>query len=361
MGVTLRQLGRSGGRGAEIRCVAGRRTALATLLAAALLAPAAHAQPPAPVSLDWVGDIAISKRQGLPPNGGRGLFPRGIKSFLGRADVASGNLEGTLGSGGPPKCKGNCFSFQAPARYARVLAHASFDLLNLANNHAHDYGTTGLRQTIAALRGQHIAFTGLNGRIKVKRVHGVRLAFVGFAPYPWAWPLLDIPVAKRVVKRAQRHADAVVVIMHAGAEGAGATHVPHGSEHAFGENRGNARRFAHAVIRSGADAVLGSGPHVLRGIECFRHRLIAYSLGNFVGYRTLSTSGVQALSGILRAQLDPHGRFLGGRLLPVRIVRPGMPRRDSRKASVRLVRRLSRQDFGARACPIGHDGRIRPL
>jgi hypothetical protein len=338
--------------------MARTRIALAFAALCLVLAPAARAQDPAPVSLDWVGDIAISKRQGLPPNGGRGLIPAGLRSFLARADVATGNLEGTLGSGGPPKCKGNCFSFQAPARFVRVLARASFDLVNLANNHAHDYGTTGLRQTIAALRGRRIAFTGLLGRIKVKRVNGLRLAFVGFAPYPWAWPLLDIPTAKRVVKRAQRHADAVVVMMHAGAEGAGATHVPHGSEHAFGENRGNARHFAHAVIRSGADAVLGSGPHVLRGLECFRHRLIAYSLGNFIGYRTLSTSGVQGLSGILRAKLDPKGRFLGGRLLPVRMVRPGMPRRDASGASVRLVRRLSRQDFGARACPIGRGGRI---
>jgi poly-gamma-glutamate capsule biosynthesis protein CapA/YwtB (metallophosphatase superfamily) len=230
--------------------------------------------------------------------------------------------------------------------------------MNLANNHAHDYGATGLRQTIAALRRRHIAYSGLNGRIKVKRVNGMRIAFVGFAPYPWAWPLLDIPTAKRVVKRAQRRADAVVVMMHAGAEGAGATHVPHGSEHAFGENRGNSRHFSHAVIRSGADAVLGSGPHVLRGIECFRHRLIAYSLGNFVGYRTLSTSGVQGLSGILQARIDAHGRFVDGRLLPVRLVNPGVPRRGG--DSVRLVRRLSRADFGSRACRIDRRGRISP-
>jgi hypothetical protein len=136
--------------------------------------------------------------------------------------------------------------------------------------------------------------------------------------------------------------------------------VPHGSEHAFGENRGNSRHFAHAVVRTGADVVLGSGPHVLRGIECFRRRVIAYSLGNFVGYRTLSTSGVQGLSGILRARIGARGRFLGGRLFPLRLVRPGMPRRDARRASIRLVRRLSRRDFDGRACRVGRGGAIRP-
>ncbi len=275
--------------------------------------------------------------------------------------------------GGPPKCKrvakrregavrgaGNCFSFQAPARYARLFARVGFDLVNLANNHALDYGAPGLRQTIAALRGSRIAYTGLHGRIKVKRVAGRKLAFVGFAPYPWAWPLLDIAVAKRVVRRASRRADAVVVMNHAGAEGAGAAHTPRGSEHAFGENRGNPRRFSHAVVRAGADAVFGSGPHVLRGIECYGGRLIAYSLGNFVGYRTLSASGVLSLSGILRVRLDRRGRFAGGRLFPVRLAHPGMPRRDASRASIRMVRRLSRSDFGRRACRIGRGGAIRP-
>jgi poly-gamma-glutamate capsule biosynthesis protein CapA/YwtB (metallophosphatase superfamily) len=335
------------------------RAAALALALSLVAAPAATAQEtPTSVSLTWVGDIALSKRQGLPPRGGAGVFPQSIKRFMKRADLATGNLEGTLGSGGPPKCRGNCFSFQAPARYARVLRRAGLQLVNLANNHALDYGATGLRMTISALRRVGIARAGLRGRITVKRVAGVRLAFVGFAPYPWASSLLDIGAAKALVRRASGRADAVVVMIHAGAEGAGATRTPRGTEHAFGENRGNSRRFAHAVVRAGADAVLGSGPHVLRGIECFRRRVIAYSLGNFVGYRTLSTSGVQALSGVLRVELARGGRLTGGRLLPVRLVRPGMPRRDTSRASVRLVRRLSRADFGARACKIGPRGRV---
>ena len=65
-----------------------------------------------------------------------------------------GNLEGTLGSGGTRKCgpgSTNCFSFQAPASYARVYGRAGFDLMNVANNHAFDYGAVGQSQTLAAL------------------------------------------------------------------------------------------------------------------------------------------------------------------------------------------------------------------
>jgi hypothetical protein len=215
-----------------------------------------------------------------------------------------------------------------------------------------------VRQTVAALDHARIGHTGLRGNVTVEHVRATKVAFVGFAPYPWTSSLTDIPAAKRLVASAARRAPIVVVDMHAGAEGSGATHTPRHTEHAFGENRGNPRRFAHAVVAAGADAVLGSGPHVLRGIECYRRAVIAYSLGNFVGYHTLGTQGVLGLSGILEVRLAADGRFTRGRLWPVRLRRPGVPRRGG--AAVGLVRRLSRQDFGARACRMSRTGAILP-
>ena len=331
---------------------------LVLVLVAVAPTPAVAAPAPAPgFSLDWVGDIAFSSREGLPPHGGAGVFAP-VKRYLHAADLATGNLEGTLGHGGPPKCRGNCFAFQAPPSFAGLLRRAGFGLLNMANNHAHDYGDSGIGQTLSALRTAHLAQTGLRGQITVERIRGIRVAFLGFAPYPWASPLTDIPAASKLVARASGRAQVVVVFIHAGAEGAGATHVPHGTETAFGENRGNARAFAHAAVAAGADAVLGSGPHVLRGMECYHHALIAYSLGNFVGYRTLATGGVLSLSGILNARFAANGQFLGGRLLPVRLAAPGVPRRDRSGASVGLVRSLSRSDFGRSACRISRGGAI---
>jgi poly-gamma-glutamate synthesis protein (capsule biosynthesis protein) len=47
--------------------------------------------------------------------------------------------------------------------------------------------------------------------------------------------------------------------------------------------------FARAMIDAGADAVVGHGPHVLRGIEIYRGKPILYSLGNFLfQYETVS-------------------------------------------------------------------------
>ena len=335
------------------------RRALTGLVCLIAVAPAAAAAAaPSEISLNWLGDIAFSTRQGLPP-GGPGRVLKKVRKYLAAGDITTGNLEGTLGRGGPSKCSGrgkNCFAFQAPASYARALARVGFDLFNLANNHSRDFGTSGLRQTLRALARAGLKHTGLAGETKFATVAGRRVAFLGFAPYPWASPLLDIPAARRQVAAAARRARIVVVFIHAGAEGARALHTPHGTEHAFGENRGSVRRFAHAVVGAGADAVLGSGPHVLRGMECYKRRPIAYSLGNFVGYRTLSTGGTLSLSGVLRLRLGVDGALVGGRLFRVRLVRPGVPRPGG--ASIDLVRRLSKADFGARACRISRRGEL---
>ena len=335
-----------------------RRALVAAMVGLAVFPAASSAASGDEVSLNWVGDIAFSTRQGLPPGGPSRVLAR-VRKVLEAADYTTGNLEGTLGHGGPSKCSGggsNCFAFQAPASYARGLARVGFDLFNLANNHSRDFGVSGTRQTVRALVAAGLRHTGLTGETRVVSVGGHRMAFLGFAPYPWASPLLDIPAARRQIAAAARRADIVVVFIHAGAEGSGETHTPHGTEHAFGENRGAARRFAHAAVRAGADAVLGSGPHVLRGMECYRKRVIAYSLGNFVGYRTLATGGVLSLSGVLRLRLAPSGALAGGRLFRVRVAPPGVPQPGG--GSISLVRRLSKADFGARACRLGRHGEL---
>jgi hypothetical protein len=336
-----------------------RRALVGIMCAMAALPAAASAAPPPPeISLNWVGDIAFSTRQGLPPGGPARVLKR-VRKYLAAGDYTTGNLEGTLGHGGPSKCSGggsNCFAFQAPASYARGLAKVGFDLFNLANNHSRDFGLSGTRQTIRALARAGLKHTGLAGETRFATVAGRRVAFLGFAPYPWASPLLDIPAARRQIAAAAKRAKIVIVFIHQGAEGAGHTHTPHGTEHAFGENRGAARQFAHAAVGAGADAVLGSGPHVLRGMECYRKRLIAYSLGNFVGYRTLSTGGVLSLSGVLRLRLGPAGSLVGGRLFKVRVAPPGVPQPGG--GSIDLVRRLSKADFGRRACRLGRHGEL---
>ncbi|MGH2878009.1 MAG: CapA family protein [Solirubrobacteraceae bacterium] len=319
---------------------------------------AATASPRRALTLEWVGDIALSTQRGLPPGGlEHALAP--LASRLRDADVTLGNLEGTLSTGGSSKCGGigggTCFAFQAPPSSAGALGALGFDLLNQANNHSLDYGDSGRSQTLAALRGAHVAQTGLPGEIAYLHIAGRRVAFLGFAPYPYDGNLLDIPGAQRLIRRARKRASLVVVIIHAGAEGAGALHTPYGTQYYLGEDRGDARAFAHAAIDAGASIVLGSGPHVIRGVERYHGRLIAYSLGNFVGYHTLGGGGVLSESAILRVTLGEGGRVLAGRWIPIELVE-GLPRFDPSDAGAKLVATLSREDFPAGHYTIGPSG-----
>ena len=88
----------------------------------------------------------------LPPDGGRSFFDNVETDLAG--DVVLGNLEGTLSVGGGSKCGAgstNCYAFQTPPSYAAWLKKAGFTVMNLANNHAYDYGPSGQAQTLAAL------------------------------------------------------------------------------------------------------------------------------------------------------------------------------------------------------------------
>ena len=301
------------------------------------------------ISLVWGGDVTLGSRYGHPPQRGRPeLAP--VARVLRGADVAAVNYEGTFGPGGPSKCASglpHCFAFQAPAANARTLRWAGVDLVNQANNHAHDFGAPGQAMTRAALRSAGVRWTGAPGRITVLRRHGVRVAFAGFSTYGWSAPMGDLAAVRALVRRAARRADVVVALFHGGAEGADRTHVPHGAEHAFGEYRGDSRRFAHAAIDAGADLVLGSGPHVLRGLQLHRGRLIAYSLGNLAGWRNFGTAGTTGISALLRVELAPDGRLLHATVTSLRLDRTGVPHRDPSGTAFGLMRGLSAADFGA--------------
>jgi poly-gamma-glutamate capsule biosynthesis protein CapA/YwtB (metallophosphatase superfamily) len=325
---------------------------LGQLPASAASARSAAAASPR-VTVAFVGDIALL---GPAP---QSLFA-GVRGPLRSATVAIGNLEGTLGSGGRSKCgarsKG-CFAFQSPPQSAALLRGAGFDDLNVANNHAFDYGASGEQQTLRALARFRLRWSGRPGQITVLRAHGVRVAVLGFAPYPWAQSLLDIPAAQKLVQRAAARADLVVAVLHAGAEGIDHQHVPPGTEYYLGENRGNERQFAHALVAAGANLVVASGPHVLRGLQLYRQTLIAYSLGNFAtAGHGLSTDGILDEGAILLVTLATDGSVVSGRLLPVRLV-DGAPRRIYGKNDVvPRVNALSRADFGRTAVRIaGND------
>jgi poly-gamma-glutamate capsule biosynthesis protein CapA/YwtB (metallophosphatase superfamily) len=321
---------------------------------------AGASKPGAGVTFAAVGDTMLGNSPELPADPGSYLDH--VKGQL-SGDIVFGNLEGTLTDvSDSPKCggapSGDCYAFRTPPSYARYLAADGFTVMNDANNHSYDFGQEGLEQTIAALHKAGIAQDGLPGEITVVKAGGEKVAVLGFAPYSTTASLLDLPAARTLIHRATRQAQIVVVAIHAGAEGTEAQHVTGEEEHYLGEDRGNPEEFAKMAIRAGADLVLGSGPHVLRAMEIYRGRLIAYSLGNFSGFHNFDTEGVLGASAVLHVTLEPDGAFRSGRIASVRLVEAGQPVPDPSGEGARIIAQLSREDLGGAAVRVGSKGRI---
>jgi len=313
------------------------------------------------VTIAAVGDMAMGRDGFLPAGGPESLFA-GVSGLL-RGDVVLGNLEQALTRSGVSKCAdggASCFAFRTPPSYAKALAGVGFTVLSVANNHAYDYGASGQDDTIAALERAGLAYTGLIGQVTRLQEQPVRVAALGFGFYSTAESLLKVPRAARLVERADRWADVVLVTFHGGAEGSGASHVPRRMETYLGEQRGDLRAFSHTVVDAGADLVVGHGPHVLRGMEWYKDRLIAYSMGNFVGNHTFSTDGVVGVSGVLRVTLRGDGSWVKGKLAPTALVGAGAAARDPAERAHGVVRELSQQDFGKRAVRVSRTGALSP-
>ncbi|GIG66460.1 CapA family protein [Phytomonospora endophytica] len=358
---------------AAVLAVAGTTTAVALPMPqAALNAPlgappsaeSTSAPPPEKtVTITGTGDIILGSAPGdLPPDGAEGFFGRAEGVMDG--DLLIGNFEGALTEREKSaKCKPkaeNCAAFRMPPAYAKVIADAGFDVLNLANNHALDYGPGGLADTVAALDDAGIEHTGTRGEYAEFTVDGVDVAVVGVSPYSWSQDMHDLDGTIALVEAAGERNDLVIMSMQAGGEGADKDHVAPGEEIFLGEKRGDVMAFTRAVIDAGADLVIGHGPHVMRGMEFYRGRLIAYSLGNFAGYRVLSTEGNRGVGGVLSVTLTIDGDWAGGELRATRMVDGGYPAPDPDNTAHDTCNELSRADFGATAALVTEGGRITP-
>jgi hypothetical protein len=133
-----------------------------------------------------------------------------------------------------------------------------------------------------------------------------------------------------------------------------------GVENFLGENRGDPIGFGHAVVDAGADLVVGHSPHVLRGMEFYQGKLIAYSMGNFAGYRVLSSAFPLGVGGVLRATLTKDGKWVSGSLVPTQLVDGGLPAADPKSRALALVRDLSAADLPGTAVKVGADGALSP-
>jgi hypothetical protein len=319
------------------------------------------------ISIAAVGDMMIGTdypENHLPDDDGVG-FLASVAPWLRQADIAFGNLEGVLVDGGEPgkKCSNPqaCYRFRSPSRYVYHYRAAGFDVLSVANNHARDFGEEGRTATMETLAAAGIHHTGREGDFASFEVKGLRIAVLAYAVTKNSNMMLDYALSEETVREFAGTHDVVIVSFHGGAEGRDVTRLPFAEEEYYDEPRGDVVRFARMVVDAGADLVIGHGPHVVRAMERYNDRLIAYSLGNFATYYGISVAGIKGVAPILIVTLDEEGRFVEGEIVSTYQPRPAGPTPDPQGRALELIRELSIEDFGNPGLSFHRDGRITPL
>jgi poly-gamma-glutamate synthesis protein (capsule biosynthesis protein) len=241
--------------------------------------------PPPALTVAAGGDVHGDRNVGtyIDKHGGKAALAK-VKPFLEDAHVAFINLEGPISDKGSP-VDGKEYTFESRTALAAGLADAGIDVVSLANNHSRDYGASALLDTFERLKAVGVKWAGAGANAEAAYSPAIldtpagTVAILAFSAITtWYGAGSDSAGTatttshERVlaaVRAAAKKADYVIVSFHWGTEYEGTA----GS---------GQRSLAHKVIDAGADLILGHHPHVIQGMEIYKDKLIAYSLGDFV-------------------------------------------------------------------------------
>ena len=275
-----------------------------------------------PITIAFAGDMnfegVLRSRLDADPTTAVGPFA----GVLSGADLAIGNLETAIATGGTPAPKD--FTFRAPPSAVDALRAAGFDVVSMANNHGLDYGEGGLAETLAVKRAQPDGFLiGIGGdeaeayapfraEVRGQRIAVIAATQVLDGSLVEAWTATPthggLASAKRVgrlveeVRAARATSDTVVVFLHWGVE---RDTCPSPDQQAL----------AQALTAAGADLVVGGHAHRLQGGGRLGSAFVHYGLGNFL-FKENSVEG--ARTGVLEVtvtgrRIDSY-RWVPGRI-----------------------------------------------
>ncbi|MBF0449148.1 MAG: CapA family protein [Candidatus Magnetomorum sp.] len=320
------------------------------------------------ITITAVGDIMIGSLTPRPvlPDETHLNQARKMHKYLSGADIVFGNLEGVFVEEDtlPQKCSEasraakKCYEFGMPVPFADLLLDMGFTVLSIDNNHTADYGEEGYMLTQDILTEKDIHAVPKGGNVIV-RVGKNRIALVAFGFTKNSYQLSNIEHTQRIISNLSKRYPIVIVSVHGGKEGADAQHVKDETEVFYGENRGNLIAFAHAAIDSGADLIIGHGPHVLRALECYKNRLIAYSLGNFYTFGQFRLSGPAGIGAVLNISISAQeGQLVQAKIIPTIQIMGGVPTFDRQQEAIRIFQRLTQEDFPNTPLQISDDGTV---
>lgn len=316
-----------------------------------------------------VGDMMLGSaypdNSKLPPDSAKGSFKQ-VLPYFSKTDIVFGNLEGTLLDSGMPashkKKMETAYLFRMPSYYGKIFKDAGFNLLSVANNHITDFDKKGYISTTKILNSNGIHYAGLEScPSSVFELKGVKYGFCAFSPNAHTISLLDFGKTSRIIRELKQRCDILIVSFHGGAEGAAYEHVPFKVESYMNAPRGDVHAFAHNAIDAGADVVLGNGPHVCRAMERYKSRLIAYSLGNFCTYKSVSVAGVCGMAPLLKIYLNKKGEFLNGNIIAFRQTHENGLKRDTLNQVVKRIQWLTKTDFPKSGLDILDDGSVKSV
>ena len=212
-----------------------------------------------------------------------------IRTLLEDADICAANMEFTLA--GPPYS--GYPAFCAPDSYAGYAADCGVDIFLTANNHILDKGASGALRTLEVYGGMKergILDTGcfadsvsMQERYPlIVEKKGLRIAFVNFtygtnvsadSGFP-AVCLMDREKIASAMEKARKEADVIIALPHWGTE--------YALKHSAGQEE-----MAEFLVRRGADAVIGSHPHVVQDTGIIKaldgdYVPVIYSTGNII-------------------------------------------------------------------------------
>ena len=273
------------------------------------------------MTLAFGGDIHFESpiREQLMRSPASVLAP--VAAMLEEADLSVVNLETAVTSRSSRAAKE--YTFRAPDSAFDALRLGGVDVANLANNHGMDFGTSGLRDTLAAARraGVRVIGAGRDGRRAYEpyraTLNGQRIAVIGATQVlddhliatwsagpgdPGLASAKNEPRLVQAVREARRTSDTVVVFLHWGTE---LESCPTGVQ----------RSLARTLATAGADVIVGSHAHVLSGAGKLGKAFVAYGLGNFVFY---ASRELTSRSGVVEVTVTGR-RIDGYRFRPARI------------------------------------------
>jgi len=199
----------------------------------------------------------------LKPNNNFSYYFKNVYNIFSKDDVTIANLETTFTDSNDKADKQ--FNFKATSDYAKSLTLGSIEGVNLSNNHIYDYKEKGFEDTENALEKENINFFG-EGSKWITKIKGQPFGFLGYRGWSLDKDFLD--KLKLDIEELKKTNSVIVINFHWGNE---SQYYPIDAQ----------KELAHFAIDNGADIILGHHPHVIQGIEQYKNRIIAYSLGNF--------------------------------------------------------------------------------